>query len=334
MYTDKKDLPQNCGYYCTINRRLLDLVEKEVGANCLCGQAWADERKFSLHKIRAFCNGKIVQYIYLDVEPPGTDILEFLIEENGEAQGTAAFEEMARGCSATEALVAYLGWLMTNLQFLDEHRELFCGDGEVFLKEGLPARIGAIREPIISDWELKRETDAPFQRATDRLHQFCVKWRLSHLAAPFLPEPLPQQDLSIAAHTDVGQSYARQDGMRGIVIPETMPLPGGSDLRNLLGASSEGSAPEKSPHLLEWLQLISSHNSGKRKLERYSRLFKLQHYFRLLQRRYSEALKRKTVKLHFAFARYFGVTEEVIKADLQFIRKQLGRDWYEIEPRF
>jgi hypothetical protein len=70
-------------------------------------------------------------------------------------------------------------------------------------------------------------------------------------------------------------------------------------------------------------------------LPMYDRWFRLQHYWRLIHRRYPEAIRRKKLALVNAFASFLNTSLDTLKSDLQRIAFRLGPGWerrFEIRP--
>ena len=86
-----------------------------------------------------------------------------------------------------------------------------------------------------------------------------------------------------------------------------------------------------SVHLMEWFKIVQKSNTAKKVIPTYERWFRLQHYWRLLHRRYPQPLRRKKEALIQAFASYLGVSDATVKTDLRRISTLLGTGW---EHRF
>jgi len=107
--------------------------------------------------------------------------------------------------------------------------------------------------------------------------------------------------------------------------PDIFPVPTREVLRNMMEESLRGSqSPE---HLASWNKLVGSKNVAKNQIARLGRIFELQHYCRILQERYPEAIRRRQGALERALAIFMDVSSETVHRDLQFIRRRLGAGW-------
>lgn len=109
-------------------------------------------------------------------------------------------------------------------------------------------------------------------------------------------------------------------------IPDICPVPTRDTLRTTIEeALRNRHAPD---YLAEWFDIVNSDNVAKNQIPRHGRIFEVQHYFRALHARHSEALRRKKSALIFALAEYFRVSDDTVERDLSFITSRLGSDWY------
>jgi hypothetical protein len=119
-------------------------------------------------------------------------------------------------------------------------------------------------------------------------------------------------------------------------MPTIFPLPGRKMLREMLeDAIRNQPAPT---HLREWIDLVSSDSQAKKTLDRYGRLFVLQHFWRVLYSRHAGALDRCKHKVRLAFASYLfpNAARGSLHAKSESIQKDLnllsaargGSDWY------
>jgi hypothetical protein len=232
-------------------------------------------------------------------------------------QAVAQFDSVRRGVRA------YAGWLATNPTFLQEHAALVNAISSRFEPGNWPVRTAATDpgRAAQADWNV--ESEPSVRDATRLLDTLCSRWRLQQIKAPFLLEPIGQQFPSLLPELSGQQANAA--GYKVIAIPDTMPLPSESDLRDMIQQAVQQRDPE---HLRDWSEMIDNSNEGKRALERYARIFSLQHYYRLVWNRHSDALHRQKSQLCTAFAAYFGVSDDSIRRDLQLISERLGEEWW------
>ena len=70
-------------------------------------------------------------------------------------------------------------------------------------------------------------------------------------------------------------------------------------------------------HLDEWKGLVRSESKEKKRVDRYARQFRLQHYWRVVRQRYPKQTYKKKSQLTAIFADYFQVSEAMIRRDSQ-----------------
>jgi hypothetical protein len=115
-----------------------------------------------------------------------------------------------------------------------------------------------------------------------------------------------------------------QASRRSPPLPGEMFRQGGEDA--LRGGGGDGDNDEA--HLRPWFDLIAKGNTARHTLDRYGRLFALQHYWRVVHARYGRACHGRQGRLEPVFARFLGVSVETVHADLQLIRNRLGPGWH------
>jgi hypothetical protein len=87
------------------------------------------------------------------------------------------------------------------------------------------------------------------------------------------------------------------------------------------------------PHLEPWMDLIDARDPGKKSLEHLQRMFRLQHWWRVLHHRHGNTLHGNLERLRLAMAAFlmpkdFGQEGgELIRKDLMEIGKRLGQNW-------
>ncbi len=226
---------------------------------------------------------------------------------------------------ATERLAAidgprrgYLGWLLTNPKFLDEHDALLLQHGSEICRQGFP-------QPLLTSSRLPEGvTSAPVDWV-EACRRFYVRWRLQSLVLPDLPLPLPFMIPDVT--TPVGKT--QQEGVVSASIPDIYPTRGRGLMDEVIEDGLRGQGTPE--HLLEWFQIVRQSSTGKNVIPMYDRWFRLQHYWRLLHRRYPESLRRKKRRLIEAFIDFLDIRIDTLKADLRRISIRLGSGW---EQRF
>jgi hypothetical protein len=146
----------------------------------------------------------------------------------------------------------------------------------------------------------------------------------------YLPQPMqPQSPVLLPQRA----SFMLRGGGAMIYLPETAPVPDRDTLREMAEAALVRDA--NGEHLREWTEIVAAYSQGKKQIVRYSRLFQLQHFWRVLHHRWGDRLKCKGERLQYAFAAFFlpdkdsTTVVETIRKDLQFLADRLdGPDWY------
>lgn len=221
----------------------------------------------------------------------------------------------------TKVSRAYAGWLLTNLEFLNEHDALLTRYSDMVKRWGL-GRLGILLPKGTSLPGDDPAADPRWKEHTLAFEAFFVRWRLQGLAAPYLPVPL-QPLMGGDFPASVLPQVARAGGV--FCLPDTFPIPSRDELRNLLEASIHGS--QRPGHLEVWMSLIAADNAARKSLPKYARLFELQHYWRIVHHRYKAFLRGKIDVLKGVVGRFLGIKQSTIREHLRFINKQLGNDW-------
>jgi hypothetical protein len=107
-------------------------------------------------------------------------------------------------------------------------------------------------------------------------------------------------------------------------LPDTFPIPSRDELREILESSVRTEKPE---HLEEWTQITGKGNPAKNKIERFSRLFELRHYWEVIHERHGSRLYRNLNGLQKVLAEYLKTSIDSIKRDLILLRARLGKNW-------
>jgi hypothetical protein len=217
---------------------------------------------------------------------------------------------------------SYAGWLLTNRQFLDEHDRLWSDHRDVIARWGTGQDLMPQTQLIDFGESPKPENDCKWLGFVASRDAFCLRWRLGGLPGPYLPEPLgPQMDGTI----DANFLQTFRDAGSFFFLPDTIPLPSRDELRDSIEDSR--ARQRNSGHLAEWFKYIRPNNSARNQLDRFSRIFELQHYWRILNERHGDALTNSIGKLEHAFANWFDISRESIRGDLIRIRQRLGSNW-------
>lgn len=315
-------------YLFALPRPLWDSVYSKIGQEAFDAEAVELELKLSDMCGDASFNvglwqGRVFSYNLLRESPLDLSSVECaaILKKNSiQLKHLAqAFENRAKVFHRTTR--AYVGWLLTNSDFLDEHDELFAAWTPMIQRWGLD-RLGT---PPMTGMFLPGDdpgADPSWPRYKAAFNEFFTRWRLLGLAAPYLPIPL--QPLMAGCVPLSAVSQLNNSG-GAFCLPDTFPVPSRDTLRNLLDDALHGTAPPD--HLTEWMKLISRENSAKRSLLKFARVFEVQHYWRILHHRHPIAIRRKLRLLKEAISSFLEVTWDTVHRDLFWIRRRLGSDW-------
>jgi hypothetical protein len=319
------------GFYFTLPGPLLEQVVTEVGEDRFDVELLRTERAlsevFQDHSSSiGFWRGHPISFRLLR---PDTDLTDDVtVRETAEALGKSeaeARESLHLGSQRlrwnADVRRGYCGWLMTNRDFLAEHRRIFNDWDNAVTQQGIPTMGPAVRDAqAIPGSRLAADSTGQFLQDFET---FFMRWRLDCMPAPYVPQPMgthmPISDLRPVL------GHMRRGGTT-FYIPDVYPVPARDTLRAMVEeALRNHHAPD---YLTEWFDIVNSDNVAKNQIPRYGRIFEVQHYLRALHSRHSEALRRKKSALIFALAEYFRVSDDTIERDLRFIASRLGSDWY------
>lgn len=220
----------------------------------------------------------------------------------------------------------YLGWLLTNPQFIQEHDALLEQHLTSFRRWGVH-RDRTNATPSMAAQLFGQQQDYPgsdpaWREFESMKEAFCFRWRLAGLAGPDLPLPIGAQ-----VDQDVPITYfvrgIEQTGL--FLLPDILPIPSRDQIRKSIDDARRST--NGSNHLAGWFKIIRLGNQAKNQIDRFARVFIVQHYWRTLKSRHAEALSRNTGKLELAFAQWLEVSEETIHQDRLMIARRLGRNW-------
>lgn len=308
--------------FYTLPRDFLDLVVQGVGRDRF--EPALLEMEFVLSDLCSdhtawigFAAGTTIQFNFLRDRALdlNSDELEYMGILLGPQQEAAMELMRSRLNYVRRPARGYLGWLLTNPTFLDEHDELLRSCAE-FIQRGcdLPVAMRTMRRgtELPEGWN---QTQSRTDEWISTFRDFCARWRLIQLAGPYLPQPLqphlpsPFSDSGVANH----------------VVPDVFPVEGRGTFREIVNDSVR--AADDVEHLTDWLEIVGRENSARNRIGHFARLLELQHFVRVLQQRHPGALHRNRVQLQDVLADFFGVSLDSIRKDWRFIDRRLGRDW-------
>jgi hypothetical protein len=213
----------------------------------------------------------------------------------------------------------YAGWLALNPVFEKEQRSLLSKWTDLIRSIGF-SKTATTKPSKMGFAPLCLTPDLLPEFTTDR-DRFLQRWRLLDLAGPYLPRPVRTmipllRSLETASMIPMGAM---------IFLADIFPLPDRTLLKQMLeGAMGRTNPPE---HLKEWIQLVESDNPAKKSMERFGRIFRLQHYWGVLFARYREALDGSQSEVRRAFASWLFPKSEGtdLEAKADTLRKDINR---------
>lgn len=271
-----------------------------------------------------YANGVPIVYDWLSPEtPPLPRPDEGLLEKSGRKVNLAEYDlamEIARKRmdSLRLPLRGYLGWLMTHRPFLSERDALFTTWAAETARHGIP-QTGATIRPVPSGTGLaKKVTGQRMQRFLKEFTDSYTKWRLQHLVTKELPVPLAPQSPVLSP-----QAFLEQLRSRAVSYtqPDTMPIPPRDSLRDMLDDQYGG---EEKDHLKRWLRVIRRGRSNNESIIAFGQIFTVQHYWRVIEKRYPNVVKSNVGRLEKAFARFMKRSPEAIAKYRRRIRRRLA----------
>lgn len=208
---------------------LIVLLKREI-EDQLSEDAWHFEEELSAACPRpyvGFWGGSPIAFGRLHLSPNSDNLpkatrydLENLeafkeVHDPTESQLAEYYEILARVGNGVdvEALrqptLAYAGWLATNPTFQREHRDFFDKHTKLISELGSP--VLAVKPLFVGDSDSKvfethyAVSDDPEAIAfTKDFEEFCVKWRLEGMTAPYLPNPAQFVQGTAARRTALG----------------------------------------------------------------------------------------------------------------------------------
>lgn len=268
-------------------------------------------------------NGQLILFSHLRPPLPITissEEAKFLKLNTAQVSQIIRARNRAFETSTFHAQRGYLGWLMTQRLFIDEHDQLvskFAGDLRSY---GFPL-VRLIDPPR----DAEPVTDQPTKDFIEGINTFLLRWHLANLAGPYLPVP---QSIMLSGEITPDQVASLQQSGGLFYLPDTIPIPSRDELRNYLsrGLSPTKAESEEDP-IAGWRKIIRNDNSARTQISRHARIFELQHYWRLIHVRHGASLLRNKGRLHQAMAKYFKLKARTIKADLELVQNRLGANW-------
>ena len=204
----------------------------------------------------------------------------------------------------------YVGWLMSNRQFLDEQRELLRQFPDEVQANGFPTRSQCCGTStnIVSGY-LKRCAD------------FYDMWILDSLTAPCLPIPVGPKIPNVMLSRNGG-------GDSTFTIPCYVPISGQGELAEMLDDARPSASMR--PKLADWFAIIGKNEVSHNKIPGFARRLRLQRYWTALVATFPARFERAKKKLTSIFASFLAVGEDTIKQDVQILSRNLGSHWMSV----
>lgn len=197
----------------------------------------------------------------------------------------------------------YCGWLLQQREYWTDLDHLMERFNDSLINQLLPHQV--FTRPTGAELIDNEDEKA----AVSGFKAFCIKWRLQGLATLDLPIVVEPQYTATTIYTPNSPANSVSPH-----IPDIFPMeangPASSALENARMSIS-------APHLDEWKSLVRSESKEKKRVDRYARQFRLQHYWRVVRQRYPKQTYRKKSQLTAIFADYFKVSEAMIRRDTQ-----------------
>jgi len=320
-------------YFFALPRDLWDLVHHRFGAATF--DAELVDLEDAATRICGDCSflvglrsGRAFTYSLLRLPSPQSTSSPQNVQARGPDVQRAKREHAVQQANArlkllTTVAEGYVGWLMSNRQFLDEHDALITSWAPTVRRWGFDKLGILVPQGMFLRGDNPLE-DPQWPNYSRAFEEFFARWRLQGLAAPYLPIPLQPLMGGLVAISFLPQ-LMRAGGV--FCYPDTFPVPSRDELRWLLEGALRGG--RQAEHLEGWMSYIARDNMAKSPIARFGRLFLFQHYYRVLHHRHGRAFRGKSKALKKTIAEYLGVSLKTVVNGLVSIRKRLGNDWLE-----
>ena len=217
---------------------------------------------------------------------------------------------------------AYLGWLLTNKQFIQEHDQIILHWEELLRVTGFVGIGSGVSERYFSSSVMDSISEERLEQCHANFSQFFGRWRINGLAAPYLPKVL---SISASVTPPIPRLHNADANSVFLTIPDIMPVPSRDTLRSIiddvLATKSDRSQLE------DWLPLVSIRSRSSRELERTPGFLSCS-IFGFRSCPVTEPKTHRCVnKLKIAFAEHFHCDLDVIHGDIARIRTRLGKEW-------
>ncbi len=312
--------------FLTIPRSLIESIEKAIKPN-----PFGELRELEVAAIEAgksdehcvgFCDGQPVRFEFFSpsnpLQPPDSSTTGALGWTWNDAQLQLRFKvATARIDLFSRTARGYVGWLLTSELFQQEQRALLGTASD----DGVDCITLRIID-LFDDPHLEGASAESQQAFNATVRAFLRRWRLRKLLAANLPVPA----LPLWGGQFPSSILPTLMNIGGLFhLPDTFPVPSRDELRLLLQEAVSPTEPDD--HLEGWRKIIRGSNPAKNQIDRYSRIARLFHYWRVVLTRHRVVLVGKIEALQRAFGSFLHKSSGTIKSDLGLIRDRLGNDW-------
>ena len=216
------------------------------------------------------------------------------------------------------ALRGYVGWLVTNPQYLEERDALFDTWTDMIAAEGIPLSGSTMFGEVAHSELIQPVSDNRVVKFLKAFEQFYARWRLQHLVTKELPEPLSPQSpvvtpLALLTHMKTGGVTLYQ--------PDTMPVPGRDRLRKALDTVR---LHQDNDHLAAWIKVSRLSRPSDSAMTAFRRIFIQHHYWTALEQRHPQIFRGNVGRIQNAFAEYLYVSPDSVDKYRQRIRSRLA----------
>ncbi|HZZ42849.1 MAG TPA: hypothetical protein VFE58_07915 [Tepidisphaeraceae bacterium] len=195
----------------------------------------------------------------------------------------------------------YLGWLLTNRQYLQE-RDL-------------------IRRHREAQRNWRSFESIPHEQSDPTFRLFLDRWHLCSLHCWDLPVPKMGDLAGIGLP---GLAIGGTPGITGLSLSSVVGLPKGYPLAQMLEEQNRQSAPE---HLAGWIQVLFDKKPPRGGVEHYQGVFFVHFYLKyVIRSRYGQRIRRCQGKIDDVIAEAFGKSPEWVRKIKATITARLGQN--------
>lgn len=314
------------GHFYTLPMELLNILGRSQKLKAFLNRSFAADRAIA-EALQRFGSpicvfqSAVISFPFIK-ELPRPEIPESLLKEWG--WSAEQWELNLNACLGQLEPVnrhcrAYMGWLLTNRDFLRERDLLLARWSAQIQEHGMPIPIAndhaedMMKEPAFSACK-SPATASKAEFGTDWC-AFYKRWQLSGMVGPWLPIPILAHPVAFGHGLSIN-SYREMATPSS--YPAIAPLPDAETLRKEIEAAS--GRRHGPPHLRRWMEVVENANRQRDpQITQFERLSRFAHLWRVLTSRYAIVIGCME-ELRLNFADFLNVPEGTIQRDLRFIR--------------